>query len=158
MVSQIKPQLLSEQFQAPCEKVMDSCTAWCKILLFCAKTIMIRISQFWSSLVKERREEENQFWLMGDFPVPYFHNASLCHQESWWVMNTQRWMVCCYKGLLYLTGFCITIILRIRAIATSEVYNSMIQTNKLTLEMHCLKHTLILKKLTVTNMTVYLVF
>jgi len=31
------------------------------------------------------------------------------------------------------------------------------QTNKLTLE-HCLKYTMILKTLTVTNMTVYLVF
>jgi len=53
--------------------------------------------------------------------------------------------------------FCITTILCGCTISTSKVYNSMIQTNKLTLE-HSLKYTFILKKLTVTNMTMYLVF
>jgi len=155
-VSQIKPQFLSEQFQAPYEKVMESCTVGVKYCHF-VQNYHERISQFWASLAKDKREEENQFWLFGNFPVPYVHNPSSCHQESWWVMNTQRWMVCCYKGLLFLRDLSITIILHVCAISTSKVYNSVIQTNKLTLE-HCLKYTLILKKLTVMNMTVYLVF
>ena len=69
MVSQIKPQFLSEKFQAPCEKVMES--AWCKILPFCAKTIMRESRNFEPAWLK-REEKKSNFGYLATFQFHTF--------------------------------------------------------------------------------------
>ena len=71
MVSQIKPRFLSEQFQAPCEKVMESCTAQCKILPFCAKTFMRESCNFDPAWLK-REEKKTNFGYLPTFQFRTF--------------------------------------------------------------------------------------
>jgi len=72
MVSHIKPQFLSEQFQAPCEKVMESCTARCKILPFCAKTIMRESRKFDPASLKREEKKKNNFGYLVTFRIHTF--------------------------------------------------------------------------------------
>ena len=52
---------------------MGSCTAQCKMLLFCANTVVRESAKFeLARLKKEEEEEENRFWQFGDFLVLYF--------------------------------------------------------------------------------------
>jgi len=53
---------------------MDKCTAQCKMLLFCVKTIVHTI---WTSYPVWRRRRRKAFWPSGDFLVWYFRNAFL---------------------------------------------------------------------------------
>jgi len=74
----MKPQLFSDRFDRlvrlqSYEKVMDWCTAQCKMLLICAKTIVKESC----NLVWRRRKKT--FWLSGDFLVKYFHHAFSCY-------------------------------------------------------------------------------
>ena len=93
MVSQIKPQFLSEQFQAPCEKVMESCTAWCKILPFCAKPIMRESRHFEPAWLK-REEKKTNFGYLATLQFRTF--TMLLHttrnlDRSWTLKN--EWYV-----------------------------------------------------------------
>ena len=47
------------------EKAMGSCTAQCKILLFCAKTVKIDSRNIELACLK--KDVENRFWPLGDF-------------------------------------------------------------------------------------------
>ena len=76
---------------------MGSCTAQCKMLLFCANTVVRESAKFeLAHLKKEEEEEENRFWRFGDFLARYFRDdtGSLLGQE-----NTGRRIVSCHKGL-----------------------------------------------------------
>ena len=68
-----------------CQKAMGSCTAQCKMLLFCANTVVRESAKFeLARLKKEEEEEENRFWRFGDFLVLYFRNGFSRHWESSW--------------------------------------------------------------------------
>ena len=60
---------------------MGSCTAQCKMLLFCANTVMRESAKFELARLKkegeeeEEEEEENRFWLFGDFLARYFRDG-----------------------------------------------------------------------------------
>ena len=59
-----------------CEKVMGWCTAQCKMLLFCAKTVVKESRNFeLAHLKKKKKKERKTFWLSSNFLVQYFHNA-----------------------------------------------------------------------------------
>ena len=45
---------------------MGSCTAQCKMLLFCANTVMRESAKFELARLK-KEEEENRFWRFGNF-------------------------------------------------------------------------------------------
>ena len=63
---------------------MGSCAAQCKMLLFCANTVMRESAKFELAHLKKEEEEENQFWQFGDFLVRYFHDGCSRHWESSW--------------------------------------------------------------------------
>ena len=83
-----------------CEKAMGSCTAQCKMLLFCANTIVRESAKFELADLK-KEEEEKRFWRFGDgiFMTVLHNTGSLLGQE-----NT---IVSCHKGLykLYAARF-----------------------------------------------------
>ena len=59
---------------------MGSCTAQCKMLLFCANTVVRESAKFELARLKkeeeeEEKEEENRFWRFGDFMVWYFRDG-----------------------------------------------------------------------------------
>ena len=56
-----------------------------------------------------------------------FFRINAYHQESWWVMNTQIWMVCCYKGhyfweIFVLPKYCV-FVLFLHVKSTTPWYN-----------------------------------
>jgi len=57
-----------------CEKVTVCCTAQCKMLLFCVKTIM-RVMHFELAEETEEEERKKNIWPSGNFRVQYFHGA-----------------------------------------------------------------------------------
>jgi len=61
-----------------CEKATGWCTAQCKMLLFCAKTIVKESHSFELARLKKKKT----FWPSGDFLVRYFHNAFWHHWGS----------------------------------------------------------------------------
>ena len=67
---------------------MGSCTAQCKMLLFCANTVVRESAKFEQARLKkeeeeeEEEEEENQFWRFGDFLARYFRDGYSRHWES----------------------------------------------------------------------------
>jgi len=61
------------------ERVMGWCTAQCKMLLFCAKTIVKESHNFEIACLQKKKKERKENWLFGDFLVWYFHNAFLYH-------------------------------------------------------------------------------
>ena len=78
---------------------MGSCTAQCKMLLFCANTVVRESAKFELARLKKEEEEENRFWRFGDFWRGTFatvihDTGSLLGQE-----NTRRRIVSCHKGL-----------------------------------------------------------
>ena len=67
---------------------MGSCTVQCKMLLFCANTVVRESAKFeLARLKKEEEEEENQFWRFGNgtFATVIHDTGSLLGQE-----NTRR--------------------------------------------------------------------
>ena len=76
---------------------MGLCTAQCKMLLFCANTIVRESAKFELARLKkeeeEEEEEENRFW-RGTFATVIHDTGSLLGQE-----NTRRRIVSCHKGL-----------------------------------------------------------
>ena len=67
---------------------MGSCTAQCKMLLFCANTVVRESAKFELAHLKkeeeeeEEEEEENRFWRFGDFLARYFRDGYSRHWES----------------------------------------------------------------------------
>ena len=66
---------------------MGSCTAQCKMLLFCANTVVRESAKFELARLKkeeeeEEEEEENRFWRFGDFLARYFRDGYSRHWES----------------------------------------------------------------------------
>ena len=64
---------------------MGSCTAQCKMLLFCANTVVRESAKFELARLKkeeEEVEEENRFWRFGNFLARYFHDGYSRHWES----------------------------------------------------------------------------
>ena len=65
---------------------MGSCTAQCKMLLFCANTVVRESAKFELARLKkdeeEEEEEENRFWRFGDFSARYFRDSYSRHWES----------------------------------------------------------------------------
>ena len=61
---------------------MGSCTAQCKVLLFCANTVVRESAKFELALLKKEEEEENRFWRFGDFLAQYFRDGYSRHWES----------------------------------------------------------------------------
>ena len=62
------------------QKAMGSCTAQCKMLLFCANTVVRESAKFELARLKneeeeEEEEEENRFWRFGDFLARYFRDG-----------------------------------------------------------------------------------
>ena len=75
---------------------MGSCTAQCKMLLFCANTVVRESAKF--ELARLKKEEEDfgglaTFW-RGTFATVFHDTGSLLGQE-----NTRRRRVSCHKGL-----------------------------------------------------------
>ena len=66
-----------------CQKAMGSCTAraQCKMLLFCANTVVRESAKFELARLKKEEEEENRF---GDFLVRYSRDGYSRHWESSW--------------------------------------------------------------------------
>jgi len=62
-----------------CEKAMGWCTAQWKMLLFCAKTIMKKSSNFELARLNKKKKERKTFWSPGDFLVQYFHDPFSCY-------------------------------------------------------------------------------
>ena len=59
--------------------------AQCKMLLFCANTVVRESAKFELACLKkeeEEEEEENRFWRFGDFLVRYFRDGFSRHWES----------------------------------------------------------------------------
>ena len=78
---------------------MGSCTAQCKMLLFCANTVVRESAKFELARLKkeeEEEEEENRFLAVwrGTFATVFHDTGSLLGQE-----NTRRRIVSCHKGL-----------------------------------------------------------
>ena len=82
---------------------MGSCTAQCKMLLFCANTVVRESAKFELARLKKEEEEEeeeeekeNRFWRFGrgTFATVIHDTGSLLGQE-----NTRRRIVSCHKGL-----------------------------------------------------------
>ena len=89
-------------------KVVESCHAQCKLLLLHAKPV-------WGA--------NAILWFFSTFAMVFLAIRSLVGHE-----NTQRWVVCCYKGLLvyHFRFFCIVIDCAIcthRACDTALLYN-----------------------------------
>ena len=90
---------------------MGSCTAQCKMLLFCANTVVRESAKFELPRLKKEEEEEEEeeeekndfgglatFW-RGTFATVIHDTGSLLGQE-----NTRRRIVTCHKGL-FAAGF-----------------------------------------------------
>jgi len=60
-------------------KTTGSCTAQCKMMLFCAQTVVKRVTQYCPSPSLKRSRSS---WTYGDFLVRYFHGAFWSHYES----------------------------------------------------------------------------
>ena len=68
---------------------MGSCTAQCKMRLFCANTVVRESVKFELARLKkeeeeEEEEEENRILRFGDFLVRYFRDGFSRHWESSW--------------------------------------------------------------------------
>ena len=59
-----------------------SCTAQCKMLLFCANNVVRESAKFELARLKKEEEEENRFWRFGDFLARYFRDGYSRHWES----------------------------------------------------------------------------
>jgi len=68
-----------------CEEVMGWCTAQCKMLLFCVKTI-VKVMQLWTSLCEEDKEEEKERKKYFGRLATFWFGTLLCHWLccSWW--------------------------------------------------------------------------
>ena len=64
------------------QKAMGLCTAQCKMLLFCANTVVRESAKFELAHLKKEEEEENRFWWFGDFLARYFPDCYSRHWES----------------------------------------------------------------------------
>ena len=75
------------------QKAMESCTAQCKMLLFCANTVVRESAKFELARLKKEEEEENRFW-RSTFATVIHDTGSLLGLE-----NTRRrivsWLICC---------------------------------------------------------------
>ena len=67
---------------------MGSCTAQCKMLLFCSNTVVRESAKFELARLKkeeaeeEEEEQEKRFWWFGDFLARYFRDGYSRHWES----------------------------------------------------------------------------
>ena len=82
-----------------CKKAMGWCTAQCKMLLFCVKTIVkCVVTQFWTSPKKKKRKGKHfgslATFRSGTFTMLYRATEHVIQHE-----NTRRWTVGCYKCL-----------------------------------------------------------
>ena len=76
---------------------MGSCTAQCKMLLFCANTVVRESAKFELARLKKEEDETDfgglaTFW-RGTFATVIHDTGSLLGQE-----NTRRRIVSCHKG------------------------------------------------------------
>ena len=85
------------------QKAMGSCTAQCKMLLFCANTIVRESAKFELARLKkveveeEEEEEENRFWRLATFWHSTF--VTVIH-DTGSLLGQENTRVSCHKGLL----------------------------------------------------------